>query len=105
MWIGDSIYFASDRDGELNIWADRLADGSEKRVTNHADFDIRRPSHGGTSIVYEIAGAIWILHTIDGRTRPIPIEIPTIVRETTPYRKNVNESITDVGTRRKGVAL
>ncbi len=102
MWIGDSIYFASDRDGELNIWSYRLADGSEKRVTNHADFDIRRPSHGGTSIVYEIAGAIWILDTIDGQTRPIPIEIPTIARETMPYRKNVNESITDVGISPKG---
>ena len=83
MWIGDAIYFASDRDGELNIWSYQLADSSMTRVTDHTDYDIRRPSHGGDRIVYEIAGTLWNLDISSGETRPIHIEIPTMAREGT----------------------
>jgi tricorn protease len=68
MWIGSGIYFASDRDGELNIWRFDPADGSRVRLTNHSDHDIRRPSEGGTDIVYEVAGSLWVLDTTDSLT-------------------------------------
>jgi tricorn protease len=102
MWIGDAIYFASDRDGELNVWRYDLKDGAETRVTDHTDYDIRRPSEGGTDIVYEVAGRIWILDTLTGASRQIPIEIPTAARETMPFRKNVSKWITHIGISPQG---
>ena len=102
MWIGDAIYFASDRDGELNIWSHQLADGSMTRITDHTDYDVRRPSHGGEHIVYEVAGTLWILDVASGETRPIHIEIPTIAREVVPYRRDVSEFITEVGISPQG---
>ena len=102
MWIGDAIYFASDRDGELNIWSYQLDDGSMTRTTDHTDYDIRRPSHGGDRIVYEVAGTLWNLDISSGETRPIHIEIPTMAREALPYRKDVSPFITHVGISPQG---
>jgi tricorn protease len=96
MWIGDTLYFASDRDRVLNIYAYRLGDGSVEQITRHADYDVRRPSHGGTSIVYEVGGSLWVLDTLTGRTRAIQIEIPTDSREARPYVKNVSGFVTEV---------
>ncbi|HSO23853.1 MAG TPA: S41 family peptidase, partial [Chondromyces sp.] len=96
MWIGDVVYFASDRNGALNIWRYDLASGEQTQVTRHADHDIRRPSEGGDRIVYEVAGELWLLDTTTGASARIPVEIPTPARETRPYRKTVAEFITHV---------
>jgi tricorn protease len=102
MWIGDELYFASDREGELNIWSYQLADASLKKITNHTDYDIRRPSNGGESIAYELAGSIWVLDTTSGKTHKVPIEISTMARETRPFRKAVSDFITKVDISPKG---
>jgi len=96
MWIGDRIYFASDRDRVLNLYAYHLERDMVERVTHHADHDVRRPSHGGTSIVYEVGGSLWLLDTLSGETRPIPVEIPTEPRETRAYQKDVSGFVTEV---------
>ena len=95
MWIGDALYFASDRDRVLNIYRYDLADGRIGKITHHEDYDVRRPSHGGSSIVYEVAGSLWLLDTSTGKTRPIDIEIPADPRETRPYLKDVSEFVTE----------
>ena len=102
MWIGDSIYFASDRDGPLNIYAYRLAGGDIEQVTSHTEYDIRRPSHGGDSIVYELAGDLWLLDTDSGSTRKIPVKIATEARESRPYRRDVSDFITEAAISPEG---
>lgn len=102
MWIGDAVYFASDRDGVINIWRYDLAGGSETQITHHTEYDVRRPSEGGDSIVYELAGNLWLLDTATGETRQISIDIPTAPREARPYRKSVAQFITHVDVAPKG---
>jgi tricorn protease len=96
MWIDETIYFASDRDRVLNIYAYRPEDGRIVAITEHRDYDLRRPSHGGPMIVYELAGDLWLLDTRSGETRRVPIEIPVEARETRPYRKEVSGFVTAV---------
>jgi tricorn protease len=102
MWIGDAVFFASDRDGVLNIWRYDLADDAQTQITHHSDYDVRRPSEGGSLIVYEVAGNLWLLDTTSGETRPISIEIPTAARETRPYRTAVADFITHIGVAPEG---
>jgi tricorn protease len=97
MWIGDAIYFASDRSGTMNIHRLDVASGDIVQVTHHTDFDVLRPSEGGERIVYELGGRLWLLDTSTGATAPIPVEIPTEPREARPYLKNVRDFITSVG--------
>jgi tricorn protease len=102
MWIGDAVYFVSDREGPLDVYRYGLADGAIDRITQHDDFDVRRASFGGEKIVYEVGGTLWILDAATGASEPISIEIPTQARETRTHRKQVGGFITNVDIAPKG---
>jgi tricorn protease len=102
MWIGETLYFASDRGGMLNIWSYDLETGTIAQITDHTDYDVRRPSHGGDRIVYELAGDLRLLDTSTGKSQAIRVAIPTDPRETRPYITNVSDSITEVAISPKG---
>jgi tricorn protease len=94
MWIGNKIYFSSDRDGMLNLYAYDLASGKTEQLTRHSDYDVRRPSEGGDKIVYEHGGDLWVLDTQTGQTRQLNIDIRMDMPDTRPYLKKVDDYIT-----------
>jgi len=65
MWIENTIYFRSDRNGEFNIFSYDPKSKALKQLTNHADFPVLAASAGGGKIIYEQAG---YLHVLDPRT-------------------------------------
>ncbi|HVG07214.1 MAG TPA: S41 family peptidase [Thermoanaerobaculia bacterium] len=77
MWIGDKIFFNSDRTGTLNLYAYDVAGGQVEPVTQSKQWDVRWPSSDGAGrIVYEMDGE---LHVLDARTRQdsqIAIQVP-----------------------------
>src|SRR6195256_380381 len=76
MWGPDNrIYFTSDRDGRMNLFATDLATKETKQLTTFKDFDIKFPSIGKDSIVFEEAGYIWRYDLASGQAAPIPIEV------------------------------
>jgi len=97
MWIGDAVYFASDRSGTMNIHRYDLRSGDTSQVTHHTDYDVLWPSEGGDRIVYELGGGLWLLDTSSGATAQIPIEITTGPRDARTYLRSVSDSITSVG--------
>jgi tricorn protease len=96
MWIGDRIYFSSDRDRVLNIWSIDPATGETEQLTNHTEYDVRRPSEGTGSIVYELGGDIWRLDIESGRTAKVDIDVNSDAPELRPYIREVDRFITDV---------
>jgi tricorn protease len=94
MWIGDTIYFTSDRAGALNIFGYDTQTGETKQLTSHEAYDVRRPSEGGSHIVYELGGELWALDVNSGRTWKIPVEIRADAPEIRPYFKNVQGYVT-----------
>lgn len=94
MWIGDKVYFSSDRDGVLNIYSYATQTGAVEQLTKHTQYDVRRPSMGDGKIIYELGGALWLLDVESKATRQIPIEIRTDAPETRPYLAKVNDFIT-----------
>ncbi|HJY20648.1 MAG TPA: PDZ domain-containing protein [Chthoniobacterales bacterium] len=76
MWGPDNrIYFASDRDGRMNLFSIDLASKELKQLTNFKDFDIKFPSIGKEAIVFEEAGYIWRYDLTSGQAAPVPIDI------------------------------
>ena len=76
MWGPDNkIYFISDRDGRMNLFVVDLASKATKQLTSFKDFDIKFPSIGKDSIVFEQAGYIWRYDLKSGQATPLPIEI------------------------------
>ena len=66
MWIGEEIFFISDRDRTMNLFVYNTATKKTEKVTNYTDYDIKFPSTNGEVIVYEQGGYIF---KFDPRTR------------------------------------
>ncbi len=96
MWIGDDIYFSSDRDRTLNIWRLDPATGEAEQLTEHTDYDIRRPSEGSGKIVYELGGDIWMLDIASGSTGKVEITVNSDAPELRPCIREVARYITDI---------
>lgn len=96
MWIGDKIYFSSDRNRNLNIYSVDPETGNVEQLTDHKDYDIRRPSMGKDKIVYELGPKLMVLDVITKISNPVDIKIMTDAAEARPYIKNVKDYITDV---------
>ena len=76
MWGRDNkIYFISDRDGRMNLFFTDLGTKETRQLTTFKDFDIKFPSIGKDSIVFEQAGYIWRYDLKTGEARSVPIEI------------------------------
>ncbi|HXX41874.1 MAG TPA: PDZ domain-containing protein [Chthoniobacterales bacterium] len=76
MWGPDNkIYFASDRDGRMNLFSIDIMSKETKQLTQFKDFDIKFPSIGKNSIVFEQAGYIWRYDLGSNKATPVPIQI------------------------------
>jgi len=60
MWIGDKIYFRSDRNREFNLFSYDLKTKEIKQLTQHADFPVLNASAGAGKIIYEQGGYLHI---------------------------------------------
>ena len=66
MWIGDEIFYTSDRDRTMNLFVYNTKTKQTEKVTNFTDYDIKFPSVHGNLIVFEKGGYIY---KFDARTR------------------------------------
>ncbi|MBO4570483.1 MAG: PD40 domain-containing protein [Bacteroidales bacterium] len=59
MWIGDDIYYLSDRDRIMNLFVYHNATGKTEKVTNFKEYDCKYPSFSQKYIVFENGGYIY----------------------------------------------
>jgi tricorn protease len=77
MWIGDRIYFDSDRDGHFNLYSYDTKTARTAQITTNKQWDVRWPSTDRKNrIVYELNGELQILDLKSGKTSPVPITVP-----------------------------
>jgi tricorn protease len=75
MWIGEKIYFASDRTGTLNLYEWDPQAKKVRAVTEYSDWDVRWPSKANDGrIVFELDGEVQIVSTKPG-SKPAKIRI------------------------------
>jgi tricorn protease len=74
-WMGNTIYFLSDRDFIMNIWSYTPADGSVKQVTSNTSTDIKWLSGNEKELVYEQDGFIHILDPQTGISKQLSITV------------------------------
>ena len=71
MWHQDTIYYTSDRkDGKLNLWAWNETTGEHRQITDHRDYDVKYPSLGPDTIIYENGGWLYTLDLTQQQPRP-----------------------------------
>ena len=89
MWIGDKIYFLSDRTGAMTLFRYDPATKAVTEMIKNAGPDIRSASAGPGGIVYEQFGQIMFYDVATARSRAVPIEIDADVSEVRPRIQNV----------------
>ncbi|HXO20146.1 MAG TPA: S41 family peptidase, partial [Thermoanaerobaculia bacterium] len=96
MWIGDKIYFASDRDGHLNLFSYDTTTQQTAQLTHEKKLDVRWPSHGENGdIVYELGGELQLFDTRTGTSRPISILVPNDGVAMRPSRVSAEKQVED----------
>jgi len=75
VWLGDRIYFASDRDGIMNVWSVK-EDGSDlHQHTHHEGFEVRSLCGRGRRVVYACGADLFALDVKTDTTSRIPIRV------------------------------
>ncbi len=91
MWIGNEVYFVSDRDEneKLNLWVHDTRTGATTQVTRFTEFDVMWPSRGEGGIVFENGGWLYHLDPATKQSRKLTITVTGDRPHTVPYFKNV----------------
>ncbi|HEV2836013.1 MAG TPA: hypothetical protein VGW58_11880, partial [Pyrinomonadaceae bacterium] len=103
MWIGDTIFFNSGRDGHFNLYTYNVGNGKTAKVTNNQPWDVRWPSSDNENqIVYELNGELQVLDARTRKSTPISINVPDEGNARRPSRVAAGNLIESVGLSPKG---
>ena len=103
MWIGDSIYFASDRDGTLNLYSYDTGTEAVAKLTTGNTWDLRWPSSDNVSrIVYELNGELRVFDVKAKADQALSIFVPNDGVAMRPSRTSAEKNVEDVGLSPKG---
>ncbi|MFI5167780.1 MAG: S41 family peptidase [Thermoanaerobaculales bacterium] len=103
MWIGNAIYFASDRDGTLNLYKYDITSRTTTQLTHSKTFDVRWPSSDAEGhIVYEFGGELHVFDTRTGGDTAISIYVPNDGVAMRPAHYPVEKFIEDFALAPKG---
>ena len=75
MWWNGRVYFASDRDGTMNLWS-MDPDGHDKRqLTKHSGWDVQSPALAGGRIVYQLGADLRVYDIASGQDSPLELTL------------------------------
>lgn len=92
-WVGDNIYYASDKDLKFNIYSYNTKTKETSQITHHTDYDVLWPSGNNGLIAYENGGYIYKLNTATGKSDKLSINLKYDNPNLLPYFKNVEDDI------------
>jgi tricorn protease len=84
IWIGDKIYFRSDRNGEFNLFSYDIQSKEIRQLTDHSDFPILKASAGKDKIIYEQAGYLHIYNPQQENSEKLTINVAADLLELRP---------------------
>jgi tricorn protease len=93
MWVGDTVFFLSDRDGPTTLYSYALASKRVAKRVDNTGLDIKNASVGPGAIVYEQFGAIRLFDLATGKTSPVPIRLAGELSATLPRWVSVSDKL------------
>jgi tricorn protease len=86
MWIGNRVYYLSDRDGSFTLYAYDLGTRASTRlIDNHRGFDIVSASANDGTIVYSQFDSIHLFDPATRTERKVPITIAADMPQVRPH--------------------
>jgi tricorn protease len=104
VWMGDTVYFLSDRNGPKTLFAYDTKSKAVKQVVENKGFDLKSVSGGPDVLVYEQFGGIYLFDPSSGKSTHVNIQIAGDLPATRPHwvkaaDKIQNASISPTGAR------
>lgn len=97
MWAANGkIYFVSERTPRANLFSYELATKKTKQLTSFTDYDVKFPSLGAGTIVFEQAGQIWKLDLATEKAQALAIAVREDLPATRPALVNVSKFVGSV---------
>lgn len=75
MWWSGRIYFASDRDGTMNLWSMDPEGHDLRQLTRHRGWDVRSPALGDGRIVYQLGADLHLFDIARGSDTTLDIRL------------------------------
>ena len=93
VWLGNKIYFLSDRDKIVNIFSYDVKSKAIEKLTSFKDYDIKTLQGRGNELVFEQEGKLHILNTDTKAKSSLPISIHTDAMYKRAHYADLTESI------------
>ncbi len=94
MWIGDEIFYASDRDMTMNLFSYNTKTKQTAKVTDFSDFDVKFPSTDGKVIVFEKGGYLYKFDPATRETTQIRVTLKADNVYGRTERRSVSRNVT-----------
>jgi tricorn protease len=95
-WVGDTVYFISDRDGVANVWSFDTRAKRLNQVTRFNDFDVKALDSAPNAVVFEQAGYIHELDPRSGKEHIVNITAVGDFPWMMPRWEDVSRSMTNI---------
>ncbi|MDX1502939.1 MAG: PDZ domain-containing protein [Thermoanaerobaculia bacterium] len=94
VFVGDTIYFLSDRDFAVNVYSWRRGEADATQLTFFREYDARNLESGGGVLVFEQEGRIHLLDpAAGGGSRAVPITVRGDFPWARPHWEEVGEQV------------
>jgi len=103
MWVGDTVYFLSDRDGPVTLFAYDTHAGTVKRLLEPSGFDITSAGATSDAIVYAKFDTMHIYDIGSHASTTVRVRIADDLEQTRPHWQNVADQIVNAGISPSGV--
>ncbi|HTW81917.1 MAG TPA: PDZ domain-containing protein [Terracidiphilus sp.] len=90
VWVGDSIYFLSDRGGPVSLYRYDTGSKQVSEVVHNTSYDLKTFGAGPGGLVYEQFGSIHLLDTANNQDKVVPIQIHGELSSLTPHLAGVS---------------
>ena len=97
MWVGDQIYFLSDRSGPITLFSYDTKSKLLSRVIENSGYDLKAASVGPGAIVYEQFGSLNLYDLQSGKTSVVPVTVRGDMTEVRERFVNVGNRLTSAG--------
>ena len=103
MWVGDTVYFLSNRDGPVTLFAYDTKTGRVTKVLDNEGFDITSATAGPGGIIYSQFGQLHIYDFSDGKTHAVPVTVNGDLPQRRPHFADVGKDIVNAAVSPNGV--
>jgi tricorn protease len=93
MWIGDQVYFLSDRNGPVTLFSYDVKTKQVKQLIENRGLDFKSAGASADAIVYAQFGSLHLYDLKSGKSKPVPVRLDADLAEVRPRFVDVSKSL------------